>query len=216
MINRDTTTRKEFPSEDSANRASDEQLLERYIRTREGPLLDELVRRYERELYVYLHRYMGQREAAEDVFQQTFLSVHLRCDRFESGRRFRPWVYAIATNAAIDWKRHHGRRQMASLDRITGDGEQDRPAELGDLIGDDSAKPFDRLEEEEQRVIVREAVDALPELSRQVVLLVYYQGMKYREAADILEVPVGTVKSRLHSAIGRLSAAFTADMMQVP
>src|SRR3982751_159114 len=78
----------------------DEDLLERYRDLADRDAFAELVRRYERELYSYLKRYLGDASMAEDAFQTTFLQMHLKCNQFEEGRKFRPWLYAIATNQA--------------------------------------------------------------------------------------------------------------------
>ncbi len=80
-------------------------------------MFEELVRRYEKELYGYLRHYLGNAEMAEDVFQQTFLQVHLKCDQFEPGRKVRPWLYTVATNQAIDYQRRNRRHRMSSLNR---------------------------------------------------------------------------------------------------
>jgi len=77
---------------------SDEELLTAYQVAGERRAFDELVHRYERELYNYLCRYLGDATAAEDAFQATFLQVHLKCQQFEPGRKVRPWLYTIATN----------------------------------------------------------------------------------------------------------------------
>ena len=157
----------------------------------------------ERELYSYLRRYLGSAEAAEDVFQATFLQVHLKCDRFEEGRRFRPWLYTIATNQAIDYQRRHKRHRMVSLDR-SGDESED-VGKLLDLLVSAETDPADQMDELERAEWVQQALDGLTDQMRCVVDLVYYQGLKYREAADVLEIPVGTVKSRLHAAILKLN-----------
>ena len=88
--------------DDSTTAASltDEQLVIRYRESGDGTLFAELVRRYERELYSYLRRYLGAAELAEDAFQATFLQLHLKCDQFDPGRKLRPWLYMIATNKA--------------------------------------------------------------------------------------------------------------------
>src|ERR1700680_58006 len=72
---------------------SDEELLSAYRQQHDRSAFDELVHRYERELYSYLRRYLGDAGMAEDAFQSTFLQIHLKCDQFEEGRRFRPWLY---------------------------------------------------------------------------------------------------------------------------
>jgi RNA polymerase sigma-70 factor (ECF subfamily) len=169
-----------------------------------------LVYRYERELFRYLRRYLGNAEMAEDVFQATFLSVHLKCDTFAEGRRFRPWLYTIATNAAIDAKRRNKRHVAVSLD-TPRESEHEDVGRLVNLLESDDANPADAAEQAERSRLVRETLDSLPESMSTLIHLVYYQGMKYREAAEILEVPVGTVKSRLHSAISTLTNAWNAS-----
>jgi RNA polymerase sigma-70 factor (ECF subfamily) len=168
----------------------------------------QLVHRYERELYSYLRRYLGDAPMAEDTFQATFLQVHLKCDQFEEGRKFRPWLYTIATNQAIDAQRRNKRHKNISLDRNTRPEGSDDVGTLMDLLSSSEPAPDHNLDASHQREWIRDAVESLPEGLRQAINLVYYQGLKYREAADILEIPVGTVKSRLHSAILKLNEAW--------
>ncbi len=193
----------------SANNAlsgvSDEELLLDYRSRLARPAFEELVRRYEKELYGYLRHYLGDAEMAEDVFQQTFLQVHLKCDQFEEGRKVRPWLYTVATNQAIDYQRRNRRHRIASLDRRLERGMEGETGTLVELIDSEETGPREEAESAEQYDQLREAIEELPEQMQQVVLLVYFQGLKYREAADILAIPVGTVKSRLHAAIQKLS-----------
>jgi len=190
---------------------SDEKLLLSYREKREQRVFEELVRRYEKELYSYLRHYLGNPEMAEDVFQQTFFQVHLKCDQFEPGRKVRPWLYAIATNQAIDAQRRNRRHRIDSLDRVrrntTGGGEENLGAEVTDTPEENG--PAAQAESAEQQELLRRAVDALPSLCREAVLLVYFQGLKYREAAEVLDVPIGTVKSRLHTAMQKLTESLT-------
>ncbi|MEN6458577.1 MAG: RNA polymerase sigma factor [Thermoguttaceae bacterium] len=185
---------------------SDENLLLAYRDEQDGRMFEELVRRYEKELYGYLRHYLGSAELAEDVFQQTFLQVHLKCDQFEPGRKVRPWLYTVATNQAIDSQRRNRRHRMSSLDRIPR-GEEN--GTLADLLGVAGGGPDSGAEAAEESEALRRAVDGLPEACRQAVILVYFQGMKYREAAEVLGVPVGTVKSRLHAALEKLTESLS-------
>ena len=186
---------------------SDEDLLLRYRETNDRGLFAQLVQRYERELYSYLRRYVGDAEMAEDAFQAAFLQVHLKCEQFEEGRRFRPWLYTIATNQAIDAQRRNRRHRMVSLDRAGGNGD-DEVGKLVDLLVSEETDPLDRVSQFERAEWIQQALDDLSDQMRSVVQLVYYQGMKYREAAEVLEIPVGTVKSRLHAAIAKLSESW--------
>ena len=108
-----------FASSEAEVGLSDEVLVARYQESRAPADFEQLVKRYERELYTFLRRFLGNAQHAEDVFQGTFLSVHLRIDQFEPGKRFRPWLYAIASNKAIDFMRRNKRHQLSSLDQAS-------------------------------------------------------------------------------------------------
>lgn len=194
------------------NPVTDEQLILDYRRTGDRELYAQLVYRYERELFSYLRRYLGSSEMAEDVFQATFLQVHLKCDMFEEGRRFRPWLYTIATNAAIDARRRNKRHRMVSLDTPREQDNED-VGRLVNLLESGDQGPSDFAISAERSRLVRKTLDELPESMTAVIHLVYYQGMKYREAAEVLEIPVGTVKSRLHSAIAKLTDVWNTSQV---
>ena len=187
---------------------SDEQLLAQYRSTADREAFAVLVGRYERELYSYLRRYLGDATMAEDAFQSTFLQVHLKVDQFEEGRKFRPWLYTIATNQAIDAQRRNKRHRHVSLDRNNKPEGQNDVGSLIDLLVSKEPNPEARLDETQRRDWIRETVEQLPEQLRSAIQLVYYQGLKYREAAEILGIPVGTIKSRLHAAILKLNEAW--------
>src|SRR5262245_56899724 len=118
MISRDTVDLSS-PYAD----CSDEDLLAMFRQgTREA--FGALVRRYEGELYGYLRRYLGDGDLADDVFQNTFLVLYTKIHQYESGRPVRPWLYAIATNQAIDELRRQGRQQTLRLDQERDDGHE--------------------------------------------------------------------------------------------
>jgi RNA polymerase sigma-70 factor (ECF subfamily) len=194
---------------DPLARCTDEELLSR-LRGGEHDVFGHLVRRYERELFGYLRRYLGDDDLAADVFQNTFVAVFTKIAQYEPGRPGRPWLYAIATNQAIDALRRKTRRAERTIDPIaptSGEGT-DEGRSLFDLLAAREADPADLAEGAETRRRVREAVAALPDLLRQVIILAYFQGMKYQEIAETLDIPVGTVKSRLHAAVAKLAAAW--------
>ena len=187
---------------------SDEELLLAYRKSGRKELFEELICRYERELYSYLRRYLGNAEMAADVFQTTFLQLHLKCDKFQSGRRLRPWLYTIATNQAIDAQRREKRHRMVSLDSVSSNSTDDDVVKLLDLMASQCMGPDEQLGLAEDRAFIRESLSQLPDHLRCVVTLVYYQGLKYREVAEVLEIPVGTVKSRMHTALLKLNEVF--------
>lgn len=192
---------------DSANtlaRLSDEELLSRYRDEGRTEDFEELVHRYERELFRYLARYLGDASLADDVFQNTFLQVHLKRGLYEDGRPVRPWLYSIATHQAVDVLRKLGRHPTISLDQRAGPSSDADPSALVDLLVSDVPGPLTELQGEERKEWIRQSVAKLPETLRQTLIMAYYQDLKYREIADALKIPVGTVKSRLHAALGKL------------
>lgn len=196
----------------TGNPVTDEQLMQTYRQTGDREAFALLVYRYERELYHYLRRYLGSAEMAEDVFQATFLQVHLKCENFQSDRKFRPWLYTIATNQAIDARRRNKRHKMYSLD-APQEQEVDEVGQLANLLETTESNPLDVTLDEERKNLVRFTLEQLPESLYAVIQLVYYQGMKYREAAEVLEVPVGTVKSRVHAAISKLGEVWNSHQV---
>jgi RNA polymerase sigma-70 factor (ECF subfamily) len=186
--------------------ADDGELLVRYAADGDRGAFDELVHRYEREIYNYLHKYLGDRHLAEDAFQATFLQLHRKCRQFEPGRALRPWLYRIAANQANDLLRRNRRHKALSLDVAAGsDDELDGPSPLSDCLRDDrDADPIDRLESAEDCRQVAAAVNQLPKWLKQPIMLVAYQGLKYSAAAEIIGIPLGTLKSRLYEAIRRV------------
>jgi RNA polymerase sigma-70 factor (ECF subfamily) len=194
-------------SADAQQQMTDEELLLEYRVTGSATLFETLVKRYERELYNYLRRFLGSQVLAEDAFQATFIQVHLKCHLYDAERKVRPWLYTVATNQAIDIQRRNRRHRLVSLDRPNRT-QHDELGSLVDVLASREVDPGDGMEQGERREWVREAVAALPDQLRSAVRLVYFRGMKYREAADELSVPVGTVKSRLHAAVKRLGQAW--------
>jgi RNA polymerase sigma-70 factor (ECF subfamily) len=216
MPERVTTRRVGSPSAETVavplplSDRSDEDLLALF-RQGQPEAFEVLVRRYHRELYGYLRRYLGSDSLADDVFQNTFVQLYKKAGKYEAGRPVRPWLYTIATNQAIDALRRNGRHQTLSLDQNREDQENGEVRRLADLLETRQPGPLEAAEGEENRRRVRAAVDGLPEFLRQVVVLAYYQGLKYREIADILGIPVGTVKSRLHTALVKLNEAWCSS-----
>jgi RNA polymerase sigma-70 factor (ECF subfamily) len=194
---------------------TDEELLLGYRERGDESLFSELVHRYERELYSYLRRYLGDAEMAEDAFQAAFLQVHLKCQQFEPGRAVRPWLYTIATNQAIDAQRRSRRHRMVSLDRTSSADDGD-VGKLLDLLASKEPTPTAQMNTEERSAWLHQAIEQLPESFRDVIRLVYFQDLKYRETADALEIPVGTVKSRMHAAVAKLTEMWNQTQAASP
>jgi len=186
---------------------SDEELLLEYRTTEDSGVFTELVSRYQRELFNYLRRFLGSAAKAEDVFQQTFLQVHVKCELFQVGRKFRPWLYTIATHQAIDYQRRNRRHHRLSLDQSQrSSGEE--VGSLMEIVVSQDLGPQAKAENSERTEWIHGAVGNLPDTLQSAVQLVYFRGMKYSDAAQVLSIPVGTIKSRLHSALKSLGQSW--------
>ena len=185
---------------------SDELLIESYRHSGDTALFEIVVRRYERELYTFLRRFLGDTQKAEDAFQATFITVYQRLDQFESGRRFRPWLYAVATNKAIDFKRQAKRQALLSLDFSWSEDKNSSTANtLASKVVSKEKDPAETALENEVRDEVREMIGKLNEPTQLLIQMAFYQGMKYSDISEALGIPVGTVKSRVFNAMRKLS-----------
>jgi RNA polymerase sigma-70 factor (ECF subfamily) len=184
---------------------------ELYIRFRDHhdrAAFDELVHRYEGELYGYLRRYVRDADLAQDIFQGTFIRLFEKAGSFDERRAFRPWLYSIATHLAVDTLRKLRRSAAASFDHPETAAEGDDEGAAIERLPAPTPTPFEGAVATERREWTRQAVDRLPEHLRVAVILVFFQGLKYSEAADVLGLPLGTLKSRIHAAIRKLDEAW--------
>ncbi|HEV7298602.1 MAG TPA: sigma-70 family RNA polymerase sigma factor [Tepidisphaeraceae bacterium] len=186
----------------------DEQLLAEY---REGNKASFalLVGRYQRELFHFLVRFLGDRAAAEDVFQESFLQVHQSAEQFDPQRRFRPWLFTIAANKARDLLRSNARRPTSPLQASIGRGDDDS-GEFLDLMQATGELPSEPMEREELQQLVQKTVMQMPEHLREILLLSYFHQFPYKQIGEILDVPLGTVKSRLHAAVAHFADRYRA------
>jgi RNA polymerase sigma-70 factor (ECF subfamily) len=184
---------------------TDEELLTAHIEGDSGAF-SELMDRYKNDLLHFLIRFVGSRAAAEDVFQESFLQIHISAETFDSSRRFKPWLFTIAANKGRDWHRKYSKRTVLSLSQdIGGNGEGTR---FIDLMEANQELPDASLLDIEQTNSIRNAVDQLPSHLREILLLSYFQQMSYVQIAESLQIPLGTVKSRLHAAVAAFSQSW--------
>jgi RNA polymerase sigma-70 factor (ECF subfamily) len=178
---------------------TDSELIEE-VRQGRAEALDALVSRYETKVYNLAFRMLGNKEDAEDALQDTFLNVVRSLGGFKSKSSFSTWLYRVATNAALTRLRQKSRREKSEgefLDQVYSvkDAAHSQPH-----LVDWSAGPARRLLDEEARQIMEDAVNELPEIYRVVFILRDVQGLPAVEVAEILDLSVPAVKSRLHRA----------------
>ena len=170
-----------------------------------------LVGRYSPELYQFIARFVQNSAVAEDVVQETFVQVYQSAAGFDPTRRFRPWLFTIAANKARDHLRSRARKREVSLSAGHQAATHDEGASYLDFLADDSLSPHEVLEGAEQREAVRKIVSQMPDHLREILVLGYYQRFPYKEIAEVLAIPLGTVKSRLHAAVSHFAAAYQRE-----
>ena len=193
---------------------SDEALLEEYRDYGTQEAFEELFARYAGDLLRYLYFYLQNHSLAEDALQGAFFQVHRKCEQFQSGRSFRPWLYKIAKNHAGDLLRKNKRHRAVSLSSHMDEKEAsvDGSWDIADL---DATNPAIEAESREQ---YRNAIGVITQLQahhRAVVDQVVIRGLRYGEVAVRLGVPVGTVKSRMHTAMRNVRASFPDSKLRV-
>jgi RNA polymerase sigma-70 factor (ECF subfamily) len=197
-------------------RNTDEQLLDRY-RQGDEKAFRALIERYHDDLMRFLVRLTGDRQAAEDVFQETFLQVHLSADKFDPTRRFKPWLFTIAANKGRDMLRKKSRRQTMDLSAPVGGNDGGGGGGAGDgngvtfvdLMEIDVPAPDAALDAQERDQMVQQALGKLAHPLREILLLAYFQRLSYIQIAEELGIPLGTVKSRLHAAVAAFAKAWS-------
>lgn len=189
------------PNGRSEAAVEDDQLIASALRGRTDAY-GELVRRYQDRLFNALNGFLGNPEDALDVAQEAFVAAWQALDGFKGGARFYTWLYRIAMNLAIDLKRRH--KPTGSLDLAEDDATQ--PADLSE-----EADPHAVLQRDEDVHRVRQALLKVSGEHRMVLILKDFEGMKYEDIADVLEVPIGTVRSRLHRARLELRSVLEKD-----
>ena len=172
--------------------------LARGLRRRDPDLLDELIARYHYRLLRYLWALTGNREAAEDLFQETWMRVLERGHQYSPRWKFETWLFAIARNLTIDLLR---RRQPESLDELLCPEDTRAPQELRDH---GSLTPFESTAAGEQAERIGAFLRSLPAEAREVLVLRFQEDLDLDEIAAVVDAPLSTVKSRLYRGLEAL------------
>jgi RNA polymerase sigma-70 factor (ECF subfamily) len=166
----------------------------------------ELIRRYERPLFSLLYRMVRDRELAEDLAQETFVKALSAIESYRPEFKFSSWIFKIANNAAID---HLRRRELDTLS-LDGSPHAETPEAVEATalqIGDRQESPLDAVEARELGGQIEQAIARLRPEYRSCILLRHVEGRAYEEIAEILNLPLGTVKTYIHRARNELRQA---------
>lgn len=178
---------------------SDAQLLQRY-RQGDEKAFEEIVNRYKNPLYAFLRRFVNRQDIVEDIFQETFLQLYSSRDSFDAERPLRPWLFTIAANKAKDALRKIQRQSSMSMGTLADAGELSLD-EVVNILTSYETTPESEISKEETARRVRQIISEMPENLRGILILAYFEQFSYKHMAEILSIPIGTVKSRLHTAV---------------
>ena len=170
----------------------------RGLRQRDPTLIDYLIQQYQYRLFRYLLMLTGNREEAEDLFQETWIRVLEKGHQYQQRWKFETWLFSIARHLTIDFRR---RRQPQSLDALLQPSETNRPLELEDST---AATAFDQVFQGEEGASVATALAHLPPFYREVLTLRFHEEMQLEEIARVVDSPLSTVKSRLYRGLAML------------
>ena len=194
----------------SLKKLSDAELLTQYAAGDEAAFR-ELVNRYKNSLYAFLRQFLNRHDLVEDVFQETFLQLFASRESFDQNRPLRPWLFTIAANKAKDALRKWQRTAAVPIGTMA-DSQELSFDDMLNTVTADSTMPYDEMQKNETALRVGQIVADMPESLREILILAYFQKFSYKQMAEILGIPIGTVKSRLHTAVGRFAKEWKASV----
>ncbi len=172
----------------------------RGLQRRDPDLLDRLIEQYQYRLFRYLVYITGNKERAEDFFQETWIRVLERGHQYDGRSRFEAWLFAIARHLVIDWQRA---KKTQSLDALTDPG-QEHPLQFANQ---NEPSPLHQVLSREMEENVQASLEKIPAIYREVLVLRFQEELQIDEIAGVLSIPVSTVKSRLYRGLEALRGA---------
>ncbi len=178
---------------------NEQELLRKYI-SGDRDAFQGIVNLYKDPLYAFLRRFLNQQQLVEEVFQETFLQLYRSRGTFDKDKPLRPWLFTIAANKARDALRKQQRQDTISIGTM-GDSDELSVNDVVNSLTSYEITPYEEAEKAEQAEKVRKIISEMPENLKEILILSYFEQFSYKQMADILSIPIGTVKSRLHTAI---------------
>lgn len=183
-------------------RRTDEELMLRY-KDGDKNAFEMLYRRYEKPVLDFIYRMLSDASAAESLCQEAFYRVVKSQKKYKATAQFKTWIFQIALNLCRDRMRRMKHRSHLSLNKPVK-AQNDGTIELWDCISDPSPGIVENFESGELGSLIKAAITSLPEEEHLVVVMKEYQGMSYSEIAEVLDCPIGTLKSHNHRANQKL------------
>lgn len=182
----------------------DDASLIKQIQLGDTQAFNELANRWQKKILRFSYGFFGNADDAEEITQKTLIRVYKKANELEESAKFSSWIYRIANNLCLDELKRAGRRKSSPLGIWS---EQ--------ISESENHLPSRELETKELGIIIRNALLTLPDDQRVVVILKEFEGMKFREIADILDEPENTIKSRMYYGLKSLRKILTKQNIQL-
>lgn len=175
---------------------SDEELMEK-VKQKDMEAYNSLYARHATKTYQFIFLYIRQKQAAEDLLQETFIRVYVKCRSYKNEKAsFRTWLHQIAHRLCIDYYRKHSKFKWQQME-----------------LDDYSEKHQSTIEQNIQnKILIQQYLGQLPDKERSILILAYYQGFTGKEISHILNIPEGTVKSKLHYSLKKLNKSIEKEL----
>lgn len=194
---------------------SDEYLMKQVSREGDEEAFSQLSARWHSRIVVLCYRLLGSAERSEDLAQDTLLKIYKHRESYTSSGKFSHYIHRIALNLCRDELRRIKRQPECSLDSLVHRGDAGDEPRAFEFVDPGAPSAFTILDGGERRTLVREAIESLPEMYREIVILKQFQSLKFRDIAEVLGIPEGTAKSRMSAALDLLAAVLCPKLEEV-
>lgn len=187
---------------------TDEELIEK-IKDGRIDLFEVIVSRYQRKLINYIYRMISNVDSAMELSQEVFIKVFNSLDKYNPSYKFTTWIHRIASNATIDWMR----KKKIDAYSIDNNDHDDAPP-MSQQLPSSELGPLEKLEMRQLQSRIENAIDELPFIYKQLIVLRHLNELSYEQIADTVDLPLGTVKNRIFRGREMLKAKLQADFIK--
>ncbi|MBD3288336.1 sigma-70 family RNA polymerase sigma factor [candidate division KSB1 bacterium] len=178
---------------------TDSQLIEKYL-SGDISSFNTLVWRWEKKIYNFSYRFLGDAETSKDITQKVFIRLYKNLDKLKDRSKFSSWIYQITANLCRDELKSSKRKRALSIESINETHKN--------LVEDENFQPDEEVNQMQLRSLIKDALQSIPEEQRIVIIMKEYQGLKFVEIAEALGEPLNTVKSRMYYGLNALRKVF--------
>ena len=189
-----------------ATSLTDEEIIEK-IKNGSVELFEVIVTRYQRKLINYIYRMISDLDSAMELCQEVFIKVYNSLDKYNPSYKFTTWIHRISSNATIDWMR----KKKINAYSLDWTGSDESPS-MSQQIPSKDLTPLQNLEMDQLQGRIEAAIDELPFIYKQLIILRHINELSYEEIATTVELPLGTVKNRIFRGREMLKAKLVSEM----